>query len=55
MFKQEAMKPGKVLIMAFWLLNHSPAYFRISWFPAQALISVVNFRRSRLLVSACVM
>jgi hypothetical protein len=26
MFKQEAMKPGKVLIMAFWLLNYSSAF-----------------------------
>jgi acyl-coenzyme A synthetase/AMP-(fatty) acid ligase len=30
MFKQEAMKPGKVLIMAFWLLNYSSAFLRFS-------------------------
>jgi hypothetical protein len=65
MSKQEAMKPGKVPILAFWLLNHSPAFsgfwfpaqtlisaswlrnhspgfLRVSWFPAQASISVVK-------------
>src|SRR5687768_13311665 len=26
MFKQKAMKPGKVLIMASWLLNYSTAF-----------------------------
>ena len=45
MFKQEAMKPGKILIMAFWLLNYSSAFFRVSWFPAQTLISVVKLHR----------
>ena len=38
------MKPGNVLVMAFWLLNHSPAFFRVSWSPAQTLISVVNLQ-----------
>src|SRR5688572_28916520 len=41
MFKQEAMKPGKVLIMALWLLNYF-CIFRVSRFPAQNLISVVK-------------
>ena len=41
--KQEAMKPGeKDLIMALWLLNHSPEFLRVSSFPAQALFSVVK-------------
>ena len=47
MIKQEAMKPGeKILFMAFWLLNHSPASLRVSWFPAQTLISVVKLSPS---------
>ena len=44
MIKQEAMKPGeKVLCMAFWFLNHSPLSLRVSWFPAQTLISIGKF------------
>src|SRR5688572_6296593 len=42
MFRQKAMKPGKVLIMAFWLLIYSDAFFWVSWFPAQTLVSVVK-------------
>jgi thiol-disulfide isomerase/thioredoxin len=34
MIKQEAMKPGNVLMMPFWLPN-LPRFFRVSWFPAQ--------------------
>ena len=37
------MKPGeKVPIMALWLLNHSPAFLRVSSFPAQTLFSVTR-------------
>src|SRR5688572_33421069 len=43
MIKQEAMKPGEgAPIMAFRLLNHSSAFLRVSWYPAQTLISVVK-------------
>jgi hypothetical protein len=41
MFKQEAMKPGKVLIMAFWFLNYSSAFSGLLG-PAQTLISEVK-------------
>jgi hypothetical protein len=38
-----------VTFLAFWLLNSSPAFLRVSSFPRPNLILVVNFRRSRLL------
>jgi hypothetical protein len=40
--KQEAKKPGKVLMMVFCFLNHSPAFFRVPWFSAKTLIFMVK-------------
>jgi hypothetical protein len=41
--EQEARKPGeKALIMALWLLNHSPAFIRVSWFPGFLLHALLE-------------
>src|SRR5687768_2033451 len=44
MFKQEARKPGKIRSYHGFLASEFPssAFLRVSWFPAQTLISVVK-------------
>jgi hypothetical protein len=43
--ESQAQAGNHELRKAFPLLDFSPAFLRVSWFPAQALISVLSLSR----------